>query len=140
MSNRKISEVITQLFAVPLSEVLTDAKHGEHTHFDLIIVTVKLENGEIGTGSTYTGGRGGRAITTLIEHDITELVIFRKELTVVGNWMNSNVFTTVLKRVAEGKLNLANMVSHNFKAEDATEAFQMVAEQPAGFLKTTITL
>lgn len=73
-------------------------------------------------------------------NDITELEIFRKELTVVGSRMNSNMFPTVLKRVAEGKLNLADMVSHNFKAVEATEAFQMAVEQPSGFLKATITL
>lgn len=75
MSNRKISKVTTRLFAVPLSEVLTDAKHGDHTHFELITVTIELENGETGTGYTYTGGRGGRSIASLIEHDITPVII-----------------------------------------------------------------
>jgi threonine dehydrogenase-like Zn-dependent dehydrogenase len=73
-------------------------------------------------------------------NDITELEIFRKEMTVVGSRMNSNMFPTVLERVAEGKLNLADMYSHCFPTEKADEAFSMAVEQPAGFLKAVITL
>lgn len=40
-----VRHVATRLFAVPLPEVLTDAKHGEHTHFELVTATVTLENG-----------------------------------------------------------------------------------------------
>ncbi|MEM8950377.1 MAG: uroporphyrinogen decarboxylase, partial [Pseudomonadota bacterium] len=47
---------------VPLAEVLEDAKHGAHTHFELVIVTITTADGETGTGYTYTGGKGGRAI------------------------------------------------------------------------------
>ncbi|BHH82021.1 alcohol dehydrogenase catalytic domain-containing protein [Desulforhopalus sp. 52FAK] len=73
-------------------------------------------------------------------NDITELEIFRKEMTVVGSRMNSNMFPLVLERVAEGKLNLADMFSHCFAAENADEAFAMAVTQPAGFLKSVITL
>lgn len=55
---------------MPLSEVLSDAKHGDHTHFELITVTLGLADGSAGTGYTYTGGRGGRAIEALLEHDL----------------------------------------------------------------------
>lgn len=73
-------------------------------------------------------------------NDITELEIFRKEMNIVGSRMNSNMFPTVLQRVAEEKLNLEDMISHNFPVEQADEAFKMAVEQPVGFLKTTITL
>lgn len=75
MKNRKIKKVITRLYTVPLREVLTDAKHGDHTHFELITVTIELETGELGTGYTYTGGRGGKAIAALIEKDISDFLI-----------------------------------------------------------------
>ncbi len=74
------------------------------------------------------------------QNDITELEIFRKEMTIVGSRMNSNMFPTVLERVAQGQLNLGDMFSHIFPAEEATEAFKMAVEQPAGFLKSIITL
>lgn len=71
----KIKNVSAEYFAIPLEEVLTDAKHGDHTHFDLIIATVELEDGTIGQGYTYTGGRGGRAIASLITHDLAPYLI-----------------------------------------------------------------
>jgi L-alanine-DL-glutamate epimerase-like enolase superfamily enzyme len=64
-----------RLFTIPLPEVLSDAKHGDHTHFELITVTVRLDNGIEGTGYTYTGGRGGRAVHAMIEHDLAPTLI-----------------------------------------------------------------
>ncbi|MEM0964977.1 MAG: mandelate racemase/muconate lactonizing enzyme family protein [Verrucomicrobiota bacterium] len=70
-----ISSITTRLFEVPLPEVLTDAKHGDHTHFELITVTVRLEDGSEGTGYTYTGGKGGYAIKAMVEHDFESALI-----------------------------------------------------------------
>ncbi len=66
-----ITSVEARLFAVPLDEVLVDAKHGAHTHFHLITATVTLEDGRQGTGYTYNGGRGGHATRALIAHDLS---------------------------------------------------------------------
>ena len=63
------------MFNVPLSEVLTDAKHGEHTQFELITVRVELQDGREGVGYTYTGGKGGRAIRAMIDYDLTPALI-----------------------------------------------------------------
>ncbi|MCF2903811.1 mandelate racemase/muconate lactonizing enzyme family protein [Octadecabacter sp. CECT 8868] len=71
----RIEYVETRLFNVPLPEVLTDAKHGDHTHFELVICTIVLENGQTGTGYTYTGGRGGHAIAAMIRHDLTPFLV-----------------------------------------------------------------
>ena len=60
---------------LPLQEPLVDAMHGEHTHFELVTATVTLDDGSQGTGYTYTGGRGGRAICALIQHDLTPALI-----------------------------------------------------------------
>ncbi|WP_135076475.1 mandelate racemase/muconate lactonizing enzyme family protein [Terasakiella sp. SH-1] len=73
----KISNIQTQLFAVPLKEVLSDAKHGDHTHFELIVVKITLEDGSEGFGYTYTGGKGGRAIAAMIDYDIAPALIGR---------------------------------------------------------------
>ena len=66
----KIQNIVARLFKVPLGEVLSDAKHGDHSHFELVTVTIELDNGSSGTGYTYTGGRGGSAILSLIEDDL----------------------------------------------------------------------
>jgi len=70
-----IVDVSARLFAVPLDEVLVDAKHGAHTHFHLITATVTLEDGRQGTGYTYNGGRGGHAIAAMIRHDLAPFLI-----------------------------------------------------------------
>lgn len=72
-----IEKFETQLFKVPLAEVLTDATHGSHSHFDLVTVTIALEDGYEGTGYTYTGGRGGWAVKALIDHDLVPFLMGR---------------------------------------------------------------
>lgn len=66
----RIEHIGVRRFEVPLDEVLSDAKHGDHTHFELITATVRLSDGTEGTGYTYTGGKGGHAIAAMIEHDL----------------------------------------------------------------------
>lgn len=70
-----IKSVKVQLFHIPLAEVLVDAKHGDHTFFELITVTIGLTDGREGTGYTYTGGKGGHAIAALVQHDLAPLLI-----------------------------------------------------------------
>ena len=74
----RISEIEARRFQIPLAEVLTDAKHGDHTHFELITATVRLEDGSEGTGYTYTGGRGGHAVLAMIEHDLAHFLVGRE--------------------------------------------------------------
>lgn len=73
MSN--IVSIETQLFQLPLAEVLVDAKHGDHHFFELVTTTIRLADGSEGTGYTYTGGRGGHAIAAMIEHDIAPFLL-----------------------------------------------------------------
>lgn len=74
MSTR-IAKVDCQLFKVPLPEVMNDAKHGDHTQFELVTTTITLEDGTEGTGYTYTGGKGGHATKAMVEHDFTSFLI-----------------------------------------------------------------
>jgi len=69
-----ISAVDARLYRIPLAEVLTDAKHGDHTHFELVTVTITLADGMQGTGYTYTGGWGGHAIHAMLVHDLASFV------------------------------------------------------------------
>nr|MBA3326630.1 mandelate racemase/muconate lactonizing enzyme family protein [Paracoccaceae bacterium] len=72
-----IVRIEAERFAIPLPEVLTDAKHGDHSHFELVTATVTLSDGANGTGYTYTGGRGGQAILAMIRHDLAPLLLGR---------------------------------------------------------------
>jgi L-alanine-DL-glutamate epimerase-like enolase superfamily enzyme len=75
LDNVTIERVEARLFVVPLKEVLSDAKHGDHTCFELITVTVVLSDGQEGTGYTYTGGHGGYSILAMIRHDLAPLIV-----------------------------------------------------------------
>ena len=70
----KVVKLETHYFKLPLDEVLIDAKHGNHSHFELIITQVFDQDGEFGTGYTYTGGRGGKAIYSMLEQDIAPFI------------------------------------------------------------------
>lgn len=72
-----IAAVEVRRFEVPLDEVLVDAKHGDHSQFELVTATVRLADGSEGTGYTYTGGRGGRAIRAMIEADLAPFLLGR---------------------------------------------------------------
>jgi L-alanine-DL-glutamate epimerase-like enolase superfamily enzyme len=74
-SGNRIAVVEPRLFRVPLDEVLFDAKHGAHSHFELLTVTVRLADGCTGIGYTYTGGRGGEAIRAMIAADLGPFLI-----------------------------------------------------------------
>ncbi|MDP5219832.1 mandelate racemase/muconate lactonizing enzyme family protein [Ruegeria sp. 2205SS24-7] len=70
-----IASVEAQLFNVPLAEVLVDAKHGDHTFFQLVTVAIRTDQGVDGVGYTYTGGKGGHAILAMIKHDLAPFLI-----------------------------------------------------------------
>ncbi|UZO82619.1 mandelate racemase/muconate lactonizing enzyme family protein [Aquimarina sp. ERC-38] len=82
--NTQISVITTRLFEVPLPEVLSDAKHGDHYHFELITTTISLADGTEGTGYTYTGGKGGKAIKAMIDHDFKEVLIGKDGSDIAG--------------------------------------------------------
>lgn len=70
-----ITHVEVRHLKVPLDEVLVDARHGEHTHFELIVVIIDTDDGLSGTGYTYTGGKGGHAISAMLTHDLRPFLI-----------------------------------------------------------------
>lgn len=61
-----------------------DAKHGAHIEFELVVVTIILKDGTIGTGYTYTGGLGGNAIRAMIENDFEPILLGKDGSNVEG--------------------------------------------------------
>ncbi|MEP6557624.1 MAG: mandelate racemase/muconate lactonizing enzyme family protein [Burkholderiales bacterium] len=74
---RTIRSIDARLFHIPLPEILGDAKHGDHSHFELVTATVHDSDGLSGTGYSYTGGRGGHALLAMIEHDLAPMLLGR---------------------------------------------------------------
>ncbi|MFZ5961861.1 mandelate racemase/muconate lactonizing enzyme family protein [Thalassococcus sp. BH17M4-6] len=80
----RIISIEVDCYALPLAEVLTDAMHGDHTHFELVTVRVTTEAGVTGTGYTYTGGKGGQAIGAMIQHDLVPFLTGKDAADVEG--------------------------------------------------------
>lgn len=93
MSKASILSVESEHFAIPLAEVLSDARHGDHTHFELIVVRIALADGLEGTGYCYTGGRGGHAVKAVIDHDLAPALCGRDADDVEGlfDFMNTHL-------------------------------------------------
>ena len=72
-----VAAVEAALHDVPLDEVLVDAMHGDHAHFQLVTCTVRDTDGAEGTGYTYTGGRGGSAILAMLRDDLAPFLLGR---------------------------------------------------------------
>jgi L-alanine-DL-glutamate epimerase-like enolase superfamily enzyme len=89
-NSRIIADVLTEYYCIPLSEELGDAKHGIHTHFELPIVKIILEDGSEGVGYTYTGGVGGRSICQMIEYDLKSFLIGKDASCIERLWEDMN--------------------------------------------------
>eukprot|EP00729_Bicosta_minor_P005570 gene5570-21295_t len=85
-----IDSITVELFNVPLAELLVDAKHGSHTHFELIVVKVVTAAGNTGCGYTYTGGRGGRAIHAMLVHDLAPVLVGMDASRIEACWDTMN--------------------------------------------------
>ncbi|KXI28813.1 mandelate racemase/muconate lactonizing enzyme family protein [Paraglaciecola hydrolytica] len=86
MNKNKITAIDVEYFKVPLAEVLSDAKHGDHTHFELMLCRVTCADGMQGVGYTYTGGKGGRAICSLLHDEMRPLLMGKDASDIDGIW------------------------------------------------------
>ncbi len=91
----KIKKIDVNYYKVPLQGNLVDALHGKHDNFELITATVTTEDGHVGTGYTYTGGKGGVAIANMIKLDLVHGLIGKElnfsQLDYLHDYMNNFV-------------------------------------------------
>ena len=71
----RIVAVQSDHYRIPLPTVLTDATHGEMTHFELVTARLTCDSGEEGLGYTYTVGVGGAAICSLIKRALAPVLL-----------------------------------------------------------------
>ena len=57
-------------YRIPLDVALSDSTHGVMTAFELITVRVRDAEGAEGVGYTYTTGRNGAAIHSILAKEI----------------------------------------------------------------------
>ena len=74
-----MSMIVTNMesrhYVLPLHHAMTDATHGVHTCFEVVLVILQTECGLKGFGYTYTIGRGGAAIRSLIQRELKPLLL-----------------------------------------------------------------
>jgi L-alanine-DL-glutamate epimerase-like enolase superfamily enzyme len=73
-------------YRIPLPVVLSDSTHGDITHFEIVTVRLADADGAEGVGYTYTVGRGGAAIHSLIDRDLRDLVVGQDSTRVEQLW------------------------------------------------------
>ncbi|QEY14929.1 MULTISPECIES: mandelate racemase/muconate lactonizing enzyme family protein [unclassified Cellvibrio] len=86
LSATHIKAVKVEYYQVPLAEVLSDAKHGDHTCFELLVCRIYCQDGTEGVGYTYTGGKGGRAIYSLLDDELKPILIGRNASDIHAIW------------------------------------------------------
>lgn len=86
LKNTQITSIKVELYKIPLAEVLSDAKHGDHTHFELVACRIACADGTEGVGYTYTGGKGGRAIFSLLADEMKPLLVGKDSSDIFAIW------------------------------------------------------
>ncbi|MBM3947864.1 MAG: mandelate racemase/muconate lactonizing enzyme family protein [SAR202 cluster bacterium] len=71
----RIVSIQADQFRIPLPTVLSDSTHGQISHFELVTVRVRADEGVEGLGYTYTVGAGGASIRALIERELAPVMV-----------------------------------------------------------------
>lgn len=70
----RIEKVRADLYVIPLETVLTDSMHGEMRGFEIITARVLDDEGAEGVGYSFTCGRNGGAVHSVLAREIAEIV------------------------------------------------------------------
>jgi L-alanine-DL-glutamate epimerase-like enolase superfamily enzyme len=70
----RISSIEPGFYRIPLPTVLTDSMHGEMRAFELNTVRIRDADGAEGVGYTFTVGRNGAAIDTILVRELPEIM------------------------------------------------------------------
>ena len=70
----RITSIEPGFYRIPLPQVLTDSMHGEMRAFELNTVRIRDADGAEGTGYTFTVGRNGAAIDTVLARELPEIM------------------------------------------------------------------
>ncbi|MET0744171.1 MAG: mandelate racemase/muconate lactonizing enzyme family protein [Microvirga sp.] len=70
----RITSIEPGFYRIPLPSVLTDSMHGEMRAFELNTVRIRDADGAEGTGYTFTVGRNGAAIDTVLARELPEIM------------------------------------------------------------------
>jgi len=64
--------------------------------------------------------------------------VLSRELTILGSWVNPYSYSRALDMLASGKLDVQTLISNRLKLDDIKQAYAMMMDKPAGFMKTLV--
>ncbi|KLK89707.1 uroporphyrinogen decarboxylase [Microvirga vignae] len=70
----RITSIEPGFYRIPLPTILTDSMHGEMRAFELNTVRIRDADGAEGVGYTFTVGRNGAAIDTILTREFPEIM------------------------------------------------------------------
>jgi L-alanine-DL-glutamate epimerase-like enolase superfamily enzyme len=85
----KLTSIEPGFYRIPLPTVLTDSTHGEMKAFELNTVRLRDADGAEGTGYTFTVGRNGGAIDSVLTREMTELMAGEDADTIERLWLKA---------------------------------------------------
>ena len=85
----KLTSIEPGFYRIPLPVVLTDSTHGEMRAFELNTVRLRDADGAEGTGYTFTVGRNGGAIDSVLTREFTELMAGEDADTIERLWQKA---------------------------------------------------
>jgi L-alanine-DL-glutamate epimerase-like enolase superfamily enzyme len=85
----RITSIEPGFYRIPLPTVLTDSTHGEMKAFELNTVRLRDADGAEGTGYTFTVGRNGGAIDSVLTREMTELMAGEDADTIERLWLKA---------------------------------------------------
>ena len=81
-----VAEVSCGFYRVPLPQAAADSMRGEMRAFELVTATVRDSDGAQGTGYTFTSGRNGAAVHSVLSRDIPDIAVGRDSELVAQLW------------------------------------------------------
>jgi L-alanine-DL-glutamate epimerase-like enolase superfamily enzyme len=85
----RLTSIEPGFYRIPLPTVLTDSTHGEMKAFELNTVRLRDTDGAEGTGYTFTVGRNGGAIDSVLTREMTELMAGEDADTIERLWLKA---------------------------------------------------
>ena len=64
--------------------------------------------------------------------------VLSRELTILGSWVNPYSYSRALDVLASGRIQVKPLISNRLKLDDISNAYTLLQEKPAGFMKSLV--
>lgn len=90
----------------------------------------------------YSAAPGGKVVIVGMGkplHEISLGAAAVKEVDIISVWRYANTFSTAIKLLDSGKIDVGSLISHEIDLMDARDAFEMIESRPKDLIKCIIT-